>query len=367
LCSSGSFLFLLSTGVCSVQPTGFEPAIILYNVLYVGGVSIKLFDIPPMNWKDTQLIYHAIARMNEECLILTSTKEPYACIGFAGDLEKELDLSYCKDNNIGYFRRETGGGTVYLDKDQLFFQLILKRDNPLSPRFQEAFFKRFLEPVVHTLNSFGIEGKFVPLNDLVVNDKKISGNGGGEIGECKVLIGNLLLDFDFETMASILNVPNEGFRNMVLNGMKQNMTTIKGELGEVPSQKDLKKSIIEEYEKLLGPLTPQEPNDEVHKLMKEIEEEFSTEKWLFQRVPKKEGRDVKIREGIMIVNRTFKDVDWSVELNFELENNTIMDLQIINAIDHGFSYNALITSMFGRIFAEKEVLNTLKELYETGK
>ncbi len=332
-----------------------------------GGVVIKLYDLPPMNWKDTQLIYHALARKNEECLILTSTKEPYACIGFAGDLKKELDLEYCKQNDIGYFRRETGGGTVYLDKDQLFFQLILRRDNPITPRFQEAFFKRFLEPVVKTLNSLGMEGRFVPLNDLIVNKKKISGNGGGEIGDCKVLIGNLLLDFDFETMVEILNVPNEGFRKMVFNGMQSNMTTIKNELGEIPSQEEMRKSLVLEYEKLLGPMERSEPEDDVFDLMRELEEQFSSEKWLFQRVPKKEGRDIKIRESVMIFNRTYIEKDWNVELNLELKEKKIMELEIVRASGYDVSYDTLITSMFGKIFAEKEVLNTLKELYETSK
>ena len=127
-----------------------------------------------MNWKDTQLIYHALARKNEECLVLTGTREPYACIGFAQDMKKELDLDYCKENGIGYFRRETGGGTVYLDENQLFYQVIIKRDNPLTPRLTEPFFRRFLKPVVRTLEKFRMKGRFVPINDIIVDDRTIA-------------------------------------------------------------------------------------------------------------------------------------------------------------------------------------------------
>ncbi|UCG69283.1 MAG: hypothetical protein JSV09_16145 [Thermoplasmata archaeon] len=58
-----------------------------------------------MKWKDTQLIYHALARRGEESIVITTTKEPYVSIGFAGDLRKELELDFCRENGIPYFRR----------------------------------------------------------------------------------------------------------------------------------------------------------------------------------------------------------------------------------------------------------------------
>jgi lipoate-protein ligase A len=301
--------------------------------------------------------------MNEECLILTGTKQPYACIGFAQDLKKELDIEYCKDHEIPYFRRETGGGTVYLDKNQLFYQIIIRRDNPLTPWLTEAFFRRFLEPVIRTLEQFGLKGRFVPINDLLVNDRKISGNGGGEIGECKVLIGNLLLDFDYDVMASIMNVPNDEFRKRALASMKENMTTLKDLLKMVPPVEDLKKALISEYEELVGPLEPAELGKDVTGLMDELNEKFSTEKWLFQRVPPTEGRSVKIREGVMIINRTFAGKDWELEMNLEVNDDKISDVEVIKIKNFNGQNSEIKAAMFGTNFAEKEVLNTLNELH----
>jgi lipoate-protein ligase A len=320
-----------------------------------------------MNWNDSQLIYHALARRNEECLILTGTKQPYACIGFAQDLKKELDLNYCKEHNIPYFRRETGGGTVYLDENQLFYQVIVRRDNPLTPRLTEAFFRRFLNPVVRTLDKFGISGRFVPINDLIVDNKKISGNGGGEIGECKVLIGNLLLDFDFDVMASMLNVPNENFRERIHRSMKENLTTLKTQLGNIPPVEDLKKALILEYESLLGPLTPTKLDEDVLNLMKELNNKFSTEKWLFQRVPKSKGKNVKIREGVMLHHRIFSSDKWEIEMNLEVKDDKISDLELIKI--HNFTVPAddIKAAMLGQIFAEKESINILNDLNKVHK
>jgi lipoate-protein ligase A len=318
-----------------------------------------------MNWKETQLVYHALARRNEECLILTSTREPYACIGFAQDMRKELDLDYCRENGIGYFRRETGGGTVYLDKNQLFYQVIIRRDNPLTPRLTQVFFGKFLKPVIGALHGFGIEARFVPINDLIVGKRKISGNGGGEIGECKVLIGNLLLDFDYETMAAILNVPNEEFRNRILKSMKQNMTTIRDTLGQVPPIDEIRKALVTEYEKLVGPLEPSELDEDTLGLMEELDTKLATEEWLFQRVPKSPGRDVKIREGVMVVNRTFSNDDWEIDMNLEVVEDVIKDVDVMGTTNFEVPTERIKATMFGTNFAEKEVLNTLNDLHGT--
>jgi lipoate-protein ligase A len=303
--------------------------------------------------------------MNDECLILTGTKQPYSCIGFAQDLKKELDLKFCQEHNVPYFRRETGGGTVYLDENQLFYQLIIRRDNPLTPWHTEAFFRRFLKPVVKTLDKFGISGRFVPINDLIVDNKKISGNGGGEIGECKVLIGNLLLDFNFDIMASILNVPNEDFRVRVLNSMKENLTTLKAQLGNIPSKEDLKKVLISEYESLLGPLTPAKLDKDILSLMKELNFKFSTEKWLFQRVPKTEGRNVKIREGVMLHHRIFSQDEWELEMNLEVNEDKISEIDVERISNFKAPADEIKKALSGRLFEEKEILNIINDLSKT--
>ncbi|UCE37318.1 MAG: lipoate--protein ligase family protein [Thermoplasmata archaeon] len=278
-------------------------------------------------------------------------------------MEQELDLDYCKKHKIGYFRRETGGGTVFLDKYQIFYQVIIRRDNPLTPRNNQAFFEKFLKPVVRVLSGFGLQGNFVPINDIIVGQKKISGNGGGEIGDCKVLVGNLLLDFNFTKIANILNVPNKEFRNRVLESMRKNMTTIKNELGLIPSQREIKDALISEYEKSLGPLTPAKITDDIWSAMDELDRKFSTKKWLFQKVPKRSGRDIKIREGIMIIYRSFESHNRRYDIIFELEDEKIRDIDVVSTSGTTLPNKALMNSLIGIVFEEKEVLNIINELH----
>ncbi|MAF32549.1 MAG: hypothetical protein CL941_01035 [Desulfobacter sp.] len=156
-----------------------------------------------------------LARLGRESLVLVSPASPYVCIGYHQDVTHEVDLNFCAANDIPVFRREVGGGAVYLDGDQLVFHVVFKEDNPVIPATKKAFYQKFLQPVVNVYRRIGIPAVYKPVNDIIVNTRKISGTGVGEIGDSIVFVGNLILDFNYETMARILKVPDEKFRDKV--------------------------------------------------------------------------------------------------------------------------------------------------------
>ena len=180
---------------------------------------MKLFDLGVLPWKQTQLIYHALGTCGIESIVICIPAERYACVGFSQDLTQELDTDFCRNHGIGVFRREIGGGTVFIDQNQIFYQIILDREK--APLDQRVLFKKYLEPVIKTYKALGIDAKYNPVSDLVVEGKKISGNGGGDIGNCKVMTGSVLLDFDYKTMCQILNLPSEEFRLDVCMAIKK--------------------------------------------------------------------------------------------------------------------------------------------------
>ena len=167
---------------------------------------MKLFVLEDLEWKESQLVYHALAQLNIEALVLDSPKQPYVCLGLPQNPTDELDMDHCHPNDIGIFRREIGGGIVFLNNDQVFYNLIVRRDRKDVPRIPENFFRKFLRPVIQALDDLGMKAEYRPLCDLLVNGRKISGNGGGEIGDCMVLAGGLMLDFDLETMSRIMRL-----------------------------------------------------------------------------------------------------------------------------------------------------------------
>ena len=283
---------------------------------------MELYNLGKIPWEETQLIYHALAHLGREGLSLVSPTSPYVCVGFHQDVKHEVDLDFCWANHIPVFRREVGGGAVYLDGDQLFFHLILHKDNPQVPKKKELFYKKFLQPVIDVYRKIGIDAEHKPVNDIIAGTRKISGTGAGEIGDSVVFVGNLIVDFNYEIMARVLKVPDEKFRDKVHKTLHDNLSTIRRELGrEAADQWDetrLNRMMADAFQKLLGPMTPCEKDGELQAKMDELKGRMLTETWLHQKGRLIEGRDVKIRAGINVVHRMHKAKGGLMRADFEM-------------------------------------------------
>ncbi|RUM31285.1 MAG: lipoate--protein ligase family protein, partial [Aquifex sp.] len=73
-------------------------------------------------------LFHAMARLGYEGLIITTPSETYASVGYFDKTQEILDLEKCRKLGIPVIRREVGGGAVLLHENQVFYQLILKKD-----------------------------------------------------------------------------------------------------------------------------------------------------------------------------------------------------------------------------------------------
>ena len=59
-----------------------------------------LFDLGDRPWYQSMLIFHALARLNIEALVIVSPKTPYISIGYFQDAKQEVSLDYCKKENL---------------------------------------------------------------------------------------------------------------------------------------------------------------------------------------------------------------------------------------------------------------------------
>lgn len=145
---------------------------------------MKLYDLGHVPWIQSQLIYHAMPRLGLEGILYIAPATPYVCIGCHQDMEQDIDLNFCQAQGIPVFRREIGGGGVYLDGDRIFYQIILHKDNPLAAGDKTEFCQRFLQPVADTYTTLGIPAQYRPVNDIITADgRKISGNGVTQMGD----------------------------------------------------------------------------------------------------------------------------------------------------------------------------------------
>jgi len=273
-------------------------------------------------------VFHALARLGFEGLVIVSPEIPLASIGYFQDAEKEVDLDFCKKHNIPVMRREVGGGATYLDKNQIFYQLIWKKGRNGLPIKVKDIFSQLSQPAIATYNDFGIKTKFRPENDIITKDnKKIAGEGGGDIEDSMVFVGGILMDFDYKTMSKILRVPDEKFRDKIYKSMEENLTTMKREIGSMPIRNEVVDSLVTNFEPLTGKLKPISFSNDIINKMIEIEKWFTSDEFLYKKTPRI-PKGVKIREGVEILYSTFKARGGLIRTAQEIKENTIETIDI---------------------------------------
>jgi lipoate-protein ligase A len=290
---------------------------------------MKLYRLETVSWQDSQLLYHAQPRLGREGLNLLSPGSPYFCIGYFQDVEQEVDVDFCRENDIPIFRREVGGGAVYLDGEQLFYQLIIHKDNPLAPAGKDAFYRKFLQAPIAAYRALGIPAEYKPVNDIVANGRKISGNGVAEIGEYIVFVGNLIVDFNYEMMTRVLRVPDEKFRDKVYKTLHDNLTTVKLELGSAPPRAELWDLLAEKFTDTLGPLEVQTTVDDAWRAKAdELAVQFLSDEWLYQKRRPSADRQVRIRAGVEVRHKMHKATGGLIRATTEVQEGAIAAVSI---------------------------------------
>jgi lipoate-protein ligase A len=185
-----------------------------------------------------------------DTIALLSPASPYFCVGFHQNPAEELDLDWCERQGYPVLHRKIGGGTVYLDRNQLFYQCIFHRSR--APFDVASIYRRFLSPPVEALRGLGLPARLSGVNEIEVRDRRIAGTGGGQIGEAVVVVGNLLFDFPYEVMARAWRVPSQAFRRLAAEGLRRCLTTLGREIAVRPAMAGLTHLIAECYAEALG-------------------------------------------------------------------------------------------------------------------
>lgn len=276
----------------------------------------RLLDLGGLNPLEAQTLYEAVAltvsrNSAQNTIILCYPAKPYVCIGYHQELEKEVDVEFCQSNSLPIIRRSQGGGAVYLDSGQQFYQIVAKRDDPAIPAAVDRFFEKFLKPTVYAYRKLGVPAEYKPINDVVVGNRKISGNGAGELEDAAILVGNVILDLDYDAMARVLKVPSEKFRDKMAKSMREWVSSLKREIGHVPPRNEIKRLLVEGYSEIGIELVRGKLSDEEKEIFeREVRPKHLSKDWLYMPEWRHrelvERRAVKVVAGVEVVEADFK-------------------------------------------------------------
>lgn len=259
---------------------------------------LRVVDAGRVSVLRSQALWHGIADAmgpgDDPVLSFCRPNKPYVCVGYHRRLD-ELDLDACRTLGLPVLRRQIGGGPVYLDADQLFFQLSLPADS--APAGVHRLYAELLEPAAMALRSLGINAAVASTNDIVAAGRKVSGTGAGQIGDGVVVVGNVMFAFPHEQMAAVLRLPDEEMRAECLRLMRAHV-------GALPQLEEaaVKSALIHSYAHALG-LSAEPSGVALHECVavSHWEQELSDLAWIVgPSVPITAGRQVKVRAGVWV-------------------------------------------------------------------
>jgi lipoate---protein ligase len=159
---------------------------------------------------------YLLSNLSEDCFMVWQNS-PSVIIGKHQNALAEINYPFIKENNIIVARRLSGGGAVYHDLGNLNFTFVMKCHDKNKMNF-----KIFTDVIIGFLEELSIYTYLNNRNDILIDNKKISGTAA-HIHNNKILFhGTLLYTSDLSNIYRSLDAGNNYFGKSV----KSNKTTV---------------------------------------------------------------------------------------------------------------------------------------------
>ena len=169
-------------------------------------------------------------------------------------------------------------------------------------------------------------------------------------------------------MVRILRVPDEKFRDKIAQSLRERLTTLKKELGELPDRDEVKKDLIHLYEQTLDiELIPGELSDWERRRMADLRGRYLSEQWLHWRSGGRlsDAKTVRISATASVGTANYKAPGGLIRVTLEEVENQIKEI-VVSGDFFMFPSNSIEKieeNLIGKQTTGNEILDTLKNLY----
>jgi lipoate-protein ligase A len=197
-------------------------------------------------------------------------------IGYFQSLEEEVNLGRCREKGVDWVRRITGGGAVYHDYNgEVTYSVIAPEE--LFPRDIRESYRLICGWVITGLKSLGIESAFHPVNDILVEGRKISGNAQTRRNKVLLQHGTVLYDLNLRRMFTFLRVGGEKLSDKGIKKAEERVTCVKrySDAGIEELYQALLEAFTEDKDWEFG--CPRE--EELRRAKELVHQRYSTQEW----------------------------------------------------------------------------------------
>ena len=160
-------------------------------------------------------------RLDEPDYFFTWQVEPPVIDGRNQVLENEVNLDYCREHGIEVFRRKSGGGCVYADRDNLMLSFVTAEQNV------NFAFNRFVNMVLLVLRKMGVEATGTSHNDIMIGDRKVCGTACRTTPQGCIVHSTLLYDTNMAHMPQAITPSREKLQKKGIESVRQRITLLK--------------------------------------------------------------------------------------------------------------------------------------------
>ena len=230
---------------------------------------------------------------------------PSVIVGVNQNTLQEINFNYTAEKGIKIVRRQTGGGAVYHDENNVCFTIIAPYDAEIDG------FKACSEPVLDCLNKMGVKAEFSGRNDITIDGKKISGNAETVYKDRVLHHGTLLFNTDMGELTKSLKVNKLKIESKGIKSVRKRVTNIYDELENKISVNEFMNNLIEYFIDYCDGVYEFSEID-IENINKLVKEKYSTYEWNIGYSPKgKISFNEKFPFGIF--NLTFDLVDGKIK------------------------------------------------------
>ena len=160
-------------------------------------------------------------RLDEPDYFFTWQVEPTVIYGRNQVLENEVNLDYCREHGIEVFRRKSGGGCVYADRDNLMLSFVTAEQNV------NFAFNRFVNMILLVLRKMGVEATGTSHNDIMIGDRKVCGTACRTTPQGCIVHSTLLYDTNMDHMLQAITPSREKLQKKGIESVRQRITLLK--------------------------------------------------------------------------------------------------------------------------------------------